>query len=66
VEDNGSGIDPANSSNVFEPFFTTTAGGQGLGLPASLGTVVAHGGTMYYETHPTKNTTIFTVLLPEA
>ncbi len=32
VRDNGHGIAPAHLSQVFEPFFTTRAGGSGLGL----------------------------------
>jgi signal transduction histidine kinase len=35
VEDRGKGIDPATRARLFAPFFTTKAGGTGLGLLSS-------------------------------
>jgi signal transduction histidine kinase len=33
VRDTGTGIDPEHLPHIFEPFFSTRAGGLGLGLP---------------------------------
>lgn len=46
VEDSGPGIDPANASQIWEPFFTTKARdvGTGLGLPICKGILKDHGG----------------------
>lgn len=51
VKDNGPGISPENISRVFEPFFTTRAVGQGLGLGLSIsyGVIARHGGTLSAE-----------------
>lgn len=51
VQDNGPGIAPENLSRVFEPFFTTRAVGQGLGLGLSIsyGVIARHGGTLSAE-----------------
>ncbi len=51
VQDNGPGIAPENLSRVFEPFFTTRAVGQGLGLGLSIsyGVIARHGGTLRAE-----------------
>lgn len=51
VRDNGAGIDPANLTRVFEPFFTTrdVGAGLGLGLSVSYGIVQRHGGTLAVE-----------------
>jgi len=51
VKDNGPGIAPENLSRVFEPFFTTRAVGQGLGLGLSIsyGVVARHSGTLSAE-----------------
>jgi two-component system sensor histidine kinase PhcS len=51
VQDNGPGIAPENLSRVFEPFFTTRAVGQGLGLGLSIsyGVITRHGGTLRAE-----------------
>jgi PAS domain S-box-containing protein len=44
VSDNGSGISEQDLGRIFHPFFTTTKGGTGLGLPAVRRIVRAHGG----------------------
>jgi PAS domain S-box-containing protein len=51
VEDNGEGIRPEHFGRIFEPFYTTKATGQGvgLGLSVSLGIVQAHGGELIAE-----------------
>jgi len=44
IRDNGPGI--ANESNLFVPFYTTKAGGTGIGLVLALQILEAHGGTI--------------------
>ncbi len=44
--DTGGGIPPDNMSKVFEPYFTTKAGGSGLGLLIVRRIVREHGGEM--------------------
>ena len=49
VTDSGAGISPELTDRVFRPFFTTKAGGTGLGLASSRATVEAHEGTIGFE-----------------
>jgi PAS domain S-box-containing protein len=44
VEDSGHGIDPANANRLFDAFYSTKAGGMGLGLSICRSIVEAHGG----------------------
>ena len=48
IEDDGPGV--ANPTNLFVPFFTTKAGGTGLGLSTVLGIVEQSGGTIVVDT----------------
>ena len=58
VEDTGIGIDPADTTRIFEPFVRLDAGrnrdtgGSGLGLAIARSIVVAHGGTLEVESRP--------------
>ena len=47
VQDTGVGFDPATAERLFEHFFTTKAGGTGLGLRISRSIVEAHGGRIW-------------------
>jgi signal transduction histidine kinase len=51
VEDDGLGL--PNSANLFVPFFTTKAGGSGIGLVLSRQIAEAHGGTLTLENRKT-------------
>ena len=44
VSDNGPGVDPASADRLFRPFFTTKAGGTGLGLALVQKIIVTHNG----------------------
>jgi two-component system sensor histidine kinase PhcS len=54
VSDNGPGIAPQHLGRLFEPFFTTRAVGQGLGLGLSIcySVVRRHGGLLSAESVP--------------
>ncbi len=54
VLDSGPGVDPALVHELFTPFFTTKAPGQGTGLGLSLSyrIVEAHGGRLAYAPRP--------------
>jgi len=46
VSDNGRGISEQDLRNIFSPFFTTSKGGTGLGLPAVRRIARVHGGSV--------------------
>lgn len=63
VADTGGGISEENLGRIFNPFFTTTKGGTGLGLPAVRRIARAHGGRV--EAHSTLGQgSIFRIHLP--
>ncbi len=44
VLDHGPGVPPENLRRIFEPYFSTSTGGTGLGLPIVREAVEQHGG----------------------
>jgi signal transduction histidine kinase len=63
VSDTGSGINEEDMARIFHPFFTTTKGGTGLGLPAVRRIVRAHGGRVEAKSTVGEGST-FTIYLP--
>ena len=63
VIDRGSGINPENLKNIFNPFFTTKSDGVGLGLPIVSKIVDEHRGKITVDSTP-KEGSVFHVSLP--
>jgi nitrogen fixation/metabolism regulation signal transduction histidine kinase len=63
VTDRGTGISSEDLRHIFEPDFTTSSQGMGLGLPIVAGIVEAHGGTLKIATGDESGTQ-FTIALP--
>ena len=64
VGDNGTGMDAAARTHLFEAFFTTKAGkGTGLGLATVYDIVTSNGGLIHVESAPARGTRV-SVLLP--
>ncbi len=63
VSDNGRGITEEDLARIFNPFFTTRAGGTGLGLPAVRRIARAHGGRVEVNSVPGEGST-FSLHLP--
>lgn len=63
VRDTGKGIDKEDLPHIFDPFFSRTDGGTGLGLSVVHGIVKKHGGIITAESLPGKGAT-FTIMLP--
>jgi two-component system, LuxR family, sensor kinase FixL len=52
IRDHGRGIPADSLGRVFEPFFTTKPHGLGLGLAVCCSILLAHGGGLSAENHP--------------
>ncbi|MGA2239947.1 MAG: ATP-binding protein, partial [Candidatus Bathyarchaeia archaeon] len=63
VQDTGVGIAPENLGRVFNPFFTTKAQGQGLGLAVCKRLMEAQGGTIDVTSQVGEGST-FTLKIP--
>ena len=64
--DNGGGMDDANLTKIFTPFFTTKGYGRaGLGLSVSHGIITDHNGRIEVESKTGKGTT-FRIFIPVA
>jgi len=65
VEDMGSGIDPENLHNIFNPFYSTKESGIGLGLPFVYKIIASHQGQIEVDNRPGEGVT-FIITLPAA
>ncbi len=63
VRDDGCGIPESLMEQIFEPYFTTKADGNGIGLAASRRNVRSWGGDITVSSEPGKGATV-TVVLP--
>ena len=62
IRDNGPGIAPGIQKNIFQPFVTSKANGQGLGLALVAKIVEDHNGIITVKSKPGK--TVVSILLP--
>lgn len=65
IEDNGSGIPASELETIFEPYYTTSEKGYGLGLPIAKNLIEEMHGTIFVESTVEEGTT-FRLLLPKA
>jgi two-component system sensor histidine kinase HydH len=65
LEDTGSGIDPENLHNIFNPFYSTKESGLGLGLPLVYKIIASHRGQIEVDNLPGEGVT-FIITLPAA
>ena len=63
ITDNGIGIPPHVGDRIFEPKFTTTTGGMGLGLAMVKKIVEDYNGTIRYISEENRGTE-FTIRIP--
>jgi signal transduction histidine kinase len=63
--DTGKGMPPETAAKAFRPFFSTRAGGTGLGLATTRKIVLAHGGAIDVQSEVGRGTK-FTIRLPAA
>ena len=67
VSDTGPGMSSQVLAQLATPFFTTRAGGHGLGLAVSRHWVAHHGGTLHIDSTPGEGTAVQVALpLPRA
>jgi len=64
VRDTGPGLEPKDLDRIFDAFFTTKAGGMGLGLSISRTIIEAHGGRLWATQNEDKGATIQFTLRP--
>jgi PAS domain S-box-containing protein len=63
VGDSGSGIAPEDRERIFESFYTTKAGGVGIGLSICRSIIEAHGGRLWADAHQPRGA-VFKFTLP--
>jgi signal transduction histidine kinase len=56
IEDNGIGISKENLKNLFTPYFTSKAGGMGLGLSTTIDILKANHATVDVQSEEAKGT----------
>ncbi len=61
--DTGGGVAPEDAQKIFFPFYTTKAGGSGLGLSIAMRIMEDHGGTIRLESSPGRGAE-FTAIMP--
>lgn len=64
VADTGTGINPEQLDQIFEPLFTTKSRGMGLGLSICRSIIEAHGGRLWPTVQSPFGTTFHLTLLP--
>lgn len=65
IGDNGTGIPEENKGKLFDPFYTSKAKGNGLGLTSTQNIILNHKGTIQVESALGEGT-LFTITLPIA
>src|SRR5512134_966857 len=63
IRDTGSGMDAEARANIFEPFYTTKTGSEGMGLPSVYGYIKQSGGYIFVDSALGRGTT-FRLYLP--
>jgi signal transduction histidine kinase len=63
LADTGHGIDDETAGKIFQPFFTTKAGGTGLGLAVTKEVIEQHGGEIRVVNNHDRGVS-FTILIP--
>jgi len=61
--DTGIGMDAKTLEHLFDIFYSTKRGGSGLGLPTTKKIIEAHGGSILFQSEPTRGTQV-TVKFP--
>jgi signal transduction histidine kinase len=64
VIDSGPGLLPADRERLFEPFYTTKAGGLGVGLSICRSIIDTHGGRLWISANQPRGA-IFQFIVPE-
>jgi PAS domain S-box-containing protein len=63
VSDSGPGVPPQDRERIFESFYTTKAGGLGIGLSICRSIIDAHGGRLWADAHQPRGA-VFRFTLP--
>jgi two-component system CheB/CheR fusion protein len=64
IEDTGPGIPPKFLNKLFDPFFSTKVGNQGLGLAISYSIIRRHGGLIKVDVKTKESGCVFSIYLP--